>query len=296
MCRFPVGAALGALLGSTAFFSPPAAFAQSAPAANPPQGPAESKATPTPNKPALDDKKADDKAMGAMKAYFDARLAGLHAGLELTPDQAPLWTPVEAAIRDLAKAHAEAHRDHGDEPTDALHQLKSMSERLIRGGQAMKALADASGPLIATLSDDQKERLPKLLDGMPPKKILAKAFNLPEEHEDGDRDGENGHRSGHHHHDQADEEHGPRGGRGDEGRDHNGGDHDFKGRAFGNRDFDDHDFGKRFYRDHERHGDHDRGEDREAERHHNRDHDDFDRDRHGSEDFRHRQDSDDERT
>jgi hypothetical protein len=297
MCRIS-GAALGALLASTAFLSLPTAFAQTAPAANP-QTPAESKA---PNKMTMDDKgKADDKAKGAMKAYFDAKLAGLHAGLELTPEQAPLWTPVEAAIRDLAKAHAEAHHDRSDEPTDALHQLKTMSERLIRGGQAMKALADASGPLLATLSDDQKERLPKLLDGMRPKKILAKAFNLPEEREteDGERGSEDGRRFEHRHHrDQAEEDHAPRGGRGEGGWGHDGGDHEFRGRDFGNRDFDDHAFGHRFYRDHERHGDHERGEEREAERHHDGhgEHDGFDRDHREPEGFHHRQDSDDERT
>ena len=36
-------------------------------------------------------------------AFTDARIAAVHAGLKLTPDQEKLWPPVEAAVRDLAK-------------------------------------------------------------------------------------------------------------------------------------------------------------------------------------------------
>src|SRR3979411_925026 len=36
-------------------------------------------------------------------AFADARIAAVHAGLELTPAQEKLWPPVEAAVRDFAK-------------------------------------------------------------------------------------------------------------------------------------------------------------------------------------------------
>src|ERR1700739_3179468 len=36
-------------------------------------------------------------------AFADARIAAIHAGLKLTPDQEKLWPPVEAAARDFAK-------------------------------------------------------------------------------------------------------------------------------------------------------------------------------------------------
>jgi len=36
-------------------------------------------------------------------AFVDARIAAVHAGLKLTPDQEKLWPPVEAAVRDFAK-------------------------------------------------------------------------------------------------------------------------------------------------------------------------------------------------
>src|SRR3979411_1383893 len=41
---------------------------------------------------------AEDRA-----AFADARIAAVHAGLKLTPDQEKLWPPVEAAGRDFAK-------------------------------------------------------------------------------------------------------------------------------------------------------------------------------------------------
>ena len=36
-------------------------------------------------------------------AFADARIAAVHAGLTLTPDQEKLWPPVEQAVRDFAK-------------------------------------------------------------------------------------------------------------------------------------------------------------------------------------------------
>jgi hypothetical protein len=296
-CHFPAGAALSALLRATALLSPSLGFAQAAPTANQPQTstpviPAQA----TPDKgvlerPGMDDKnKASNKTMAALRAFFDARLAGLRAGLELTPEQAPLWTPVEAAIRDLAKAHAAAHRDTGDdEPTDALGQLKRMSERLIRGGQTMKALADATAPLLATLTDDQKDRLPKLLNGIQPKKILEKAFNLPLDRDAANADEQGGYRN-HRDRDDAYEDRGPSRGYGR--RDNEDRDDDYK------RDFDYREYNSPSRGRQGRHGNHDRGEDRDAGTYRNGrgEHDDVDRDRHGSGDFDHSQDDNDRRT
>ena len=36
------------------------------------------------------------------EALLDAKIAGLKAGLKLTPDQEKLWGPLEAAVRDAA--------------------------------------------------------------------------------------------------------------------------------------------------------------------------------------------------
>ena len=41
---------------------------------------------------------AEDRA-----AFADARIAAVHAGLKLTPDQEKLWPPVETAVKEFAK-------------------------------------------------------------------------------------------------------------------------------------------------------------------------------------------------
>ena len=38
------------------------------------------------------------------ETMLDAKLAGMKAGLQLTPDQEKLWSPFESAVKDAAKA------------------------------------------------------------------------------------------------------------------------------------------------------------------------------------------------
>ena len=64
--------------------------------------------------------RADD-----LKAFTDARIAALKAGLQLTPDQEKNWAPFEQALRDLANVHlqhVEAREAGGEQqqPTDPL--------------------------------------------------------------------------------------------------------------------------------------------------------------------------------
>src|SRR5271168_2347894 len=58
-------------------------------------------------------------------AFADARIAAVHAGLKLTPDQEKLWPPLEAAVRDFAKlridranARMNAKPDDAQKPDD----------------------------------------------------------------------------------------------------------------------------------------------------------------------------------
>src|SRR3954466_2625598 len=56
-------------------------------------------------------------------AFTDARIAAVHAGLKLNPDQEKLWPPVEAAVRDFAKlrmdrANARMNAGAGDAGKD----------------------------------------------------------------------------------------------------------------------------------------------------------------------------------
>jgi hypothetical protein len=103
-------------------------------------------------------------------AFFDAHIAGLHAGLTLTPDQEKLWPPVEAALRAGAKS-AEDRMENAQtapHPANAIAWLRKLSEEDIAKGETLKALADAAAPLYDSLTDDQKHRLPFLLHGIRP--------------------------------------------------------------------------------------------------------------------------------
>lgn len=94
-------------------------------------------------------------------AFTDARIAALHAGLKLTPDQEKLWPPVEAAIRDMARLREqrrEALRDRLRFSDDAPAALRAMADAATARGEALRKLADASQPLYASLDQDQKRR------------------------------------------------------------------------------------------------------------------------------------------
>jgi zinc resistance-associated protein len=98
-------------------------------------------------------------------AFLDARLAALHAGLELTADQEKLWPPVESAFRDLHRTVADARQKARSEPrpADPIARLQQIGDNQIARGEALKKLADAAAPLYSALNDDQKHRLPILL-------------------------------------------------------------------------------------------------------------------------------------
>jgi hypothetical protein len=98
-------------------------------------------------------------------AFFDARVAAIHAGLHLTPDQEKLWPALEGAARDAMKTMADLREKSrtGEVPSNLVDRLQRASDRLIARGQALKKIADAAEPLFATLSDEQKQRLPTLM-------------------------------------------------------------------------------------------------------------------------------------
>ena len=101
------------------------------------------------------------------QAFADARIAGLHAGLKLTPDQEKLWPPVEEAMRGLAQQRREARESRRerfmamrDQPVrDVPAQLRFMADRQAASADALRKLADASAPLHGALDEGQKRRL-----------------------------------------------------------------------------------------------------------------------------------------
>jgi zinc resistance-associated protein len=123
------------------------------------------------------------------EALLDARLAGIKAGLKLTPDQEKLWTPFEAAVRDVAKMRAERMKAMMDRVQEMRHMMEQMqdtndmqdmgpigptvspvdrleaiAQRMSERSAAIKKVADAAAPLYASLDETQK-RLFGLLGG-----------------------------------------------------------------------------------------------------------------------------------
>lgn len=97
-----------------------------------------------------------------MKAFSDARIAALHAGLELNTDQEKNWPPVEQALRDLAKLRADrlaARHDNQPPAGSPIERLQRRADDLTARGTALKHLADAASPLYQSLDDAQKHRL-----------------------------------------------------------------------------------------------------------------------------------------
>jgi hypothetical protein len=110
-------------------------------------------------------------------AFLDARIAAVHAGLKLTPDQEKLWPPVEAAVRDFAKlridrANARMNALQNQSPDaqkspdtqtqrddNPIARLRERAETMAASAEAMKKSADAADPLYKTLDDAQKRRL-----------------------------------------------------------------------------------------------------------------------------------------
>lgn len=120
-------------------------------------------------------------------AFVDAKIAAVHAGLQLTPDQEKNWPPVEAAVRDFAKQRIDranaraserdlrrAERDQKgaenrgpDQATpqndkDPVTRLRERADNMAATAASLKRIADAADPLYKSLDDGQKRRLATL--------------------------------------------------------------------------------------------------------------------------------------
>ncbi len=96
-----------------------------------------------------------------IKAFTDARVAGLKAGLALTPDQEKNWPPVEQAIRDMAQARQARMAQWRErvKSEDAIAKIRFRADTLSQRSGELKKLADAAEPLYRTLTDEQKHRM-----------------------------------------------------------------------------------------------------------------------------------------
>jgi hypothetical protein len=98
------------------------------------------------------------------ETMLDAKLAGMKAGLQLTPDQEKLWGRFESAVKNAAKARMDAMqqmmqtREQG-ERTSPIDHLEAMADRLAQGAADVKTIADAANPLYASLDDSQRHTI-----------------------------------------------------------------------------------------------------------------------------------------
>ncbi len=103
--------------------------------------------------------RAEDRA-----AFLDARLAALHAGLKLTPDQEKSWPAFEQAYRELAAQRGERVTNEGrgdrdrDQAGDPIQRAQRQADALTKSGAVLKRYADAAAPLYQSLDDSQKQR------------------------------------------------------------------------------------------------------------------------------------------
>ena len=97
-------------------------------------------------------------------AELDARIAGVKAGLRLTPEQEEEWSGFESAVHDISKTRADrqvalqAERQQQTGPVDFIEQMRHAAVPMSERSVAEKQLADAAQPLYASLDDKQKRR------------------------------------------------------------------------------------------------------------------------------------------
>lgn len=108
-----------------------------------------------------------------LSAFADARIAALHAGLELNADQEKNWPALEQALRDFSRIRIErlsAARDQQQPPqsADPIERLQRRADAMTTRGAALKRIADAAAPLYQTLDDAQKRRFAMLARFMRP--------------------------------------------------------------------------------------------------------------------------------
>jgi zinc resistance-associated protein len=97
---------------------------------------------------------AEDRA-----AFLDARIAALHAGLRLTPDQDKSWPAFEQAYRDLAALRGDrSGGPRAEQPLDPVQRAQRGADALAARSAALKRYADAAAPLYQGLDDNQKRR------------------------------------------------------------------------------------------------------------------------------------------
>jgi zinc resistance-associated protein len=107
-----------------------------------------------------------------MGAFVDARIAALHAGLRLNPDQEKTWPAFEQALRESARMRLERRAAEHNEPPTAgpVERLQRRADAMTTRGAALKRVADAAAPLYQSLDEGQKRRFALLARFMGPRR------------------------------------------------------------------------------------------------------------------------------
>jgi hypothetical protein len=95
-----------------------------------------------------------------LRAFGEARLAALKAGLMLTPEQEKSWPAFEQAARDVGKLRLDrmSAMRAAAPSDDPVERLRARASALSDTGAALKKLADATDPLYKSLDENQKRR------------------------------------------------------------------------------------------------------------------------------------------
>jgi len=98
-----------------------------------------------------------------ISAFADARIAGLKAGLALTPDQAKNWPQFEAALRNMVALRIERIKarqaaEQQQPPASPFDRLARRADNMSKAAAGLKQVADAGAPLYQSLDDAQKAR------------------------------------------------------------------------------------------------------------------------------------------
>jgi len=94
------------------------------------------------------------------RAFGDARLAGLKAGLTLNAEQEKNWPAFEQAARDFGKLRMDrrAAMRNAQPSEDPVERLRQRAATFSDTGAALQKLADATDPLYKSLDENQKRR------------------------------------------------------------------------------------------------------------------------------------------
>jgi LTXXQ motif family protein len=92
-------------------------------------------------------------------AFLNARVAALHSGLGLTPEQEKLWPVLEQAYRDLdATRGNRAFGRRAEQTADPVQRAQRRADRLAARSVALRRYADVLAPLYQSFDEAQKRR------------------------------------------------------------------------------------------------------------------------------------------